>query len=85
MVSTNNRRNSRERLSKPLTLLTPLFFVACGGGGYNSGGGMTAPPPPTVMLSVQPMTVTAGQSYYLIVDGFSGASGNFALTVSPPG
>ena len=28
--------------------------------------------------------VTAGQTYYIAVDGFSGKSGNFVLTVTPP-
>src|SRR5439155_14788435 len=30
-------------------------------------------------------TVTAGRTYYIFVDGFSGAHGNFSLTVAPPG
>src|SRR5204863_1024091 len=30
-------------------------------------------------------TVTAGQTYFIIVDGYSGASGTFALKVAPPG
>jgi hypothetical protein len=30
-------------------------------------------------------TVTAGTTYYLVVDGYSGKRGNFSLTVSPPG
>ena len=30
-------------------------------------------------------TVTAGQSYYIFVDGYSGTQGNFTLTVVPPG
>jgi hypothetical protein len=29
-------------------------------------------------------TVTAGQTYYIFVDGYNGANGNFALTVTPP-
>src|SRR5207249_1457908 len=29
-------------------------------------------------------TVTAGQTYYILVDGFGGAQGNFTLTVLPP-
>src|SRR5207253_1887617 len=29
-------------------------------------------------------TVTAGQTYYIFVDGFGGAQGNFTLTVLPP-
>ncbi len=29
-------------------------------------------------------TVTAGPTYYIVVDGYNGASGNFALTVQPP-
>jgi hypothetical protein len=28
--------------------------------------------------------VTAGQTYYIVVDGYSGARGNFALAVTPP-
>jgi len=30
-------------------------------------------------------TVTAGQTYFIIVDGYGGASGTFALKVTPPG
>jgi uncharacterized protein (TIGR03118 family) len=50
----------------------PLLVIACigcgGGGGYGSGGGGTAAaggatsPSPTASLSVQPTTITAGQS-----------------------
>jgi len=29
-------------------------------------------------------TVTAGQTYYIVVDGFNGAAGTFSLTVTPP-
>jgi len=29
-------------------------------------------------------TVTAGQTYYVVVDGYAGAAGNFALTIVPP-
>jgi len=29
-------------------------------------------------------TVTAGQTYYIVVDGYSGAQGTFSLTVTPP-
>src|SRR5439155_1973006 len=29
--------------------------------------------------------VTAGQTYYIILDGYAGAQGNFTLTVTPPG
>ena len=29
-------------------------------------------------------SVTAGQTYYIVVDGYNGASGSFALTVQPP-
>jgi len=29
-------------------------------------------------------TVTAGQTYFIIVDGYGGASGNFTLSVTPP-
>ncbi len=29
-------------------------------------------------------TVTAGQTYFIIVDGYNGAKGNFSLTVTPP-
>jgi len=29
-------------------------------------------------------TVVAGQTYYLVVDGYNGAQGSFALTVTPP-
>jgi hypothetical protein len=29
-------------------------------------------------------TVTAGQTYYIFVDGYNGASGNFTLSVTPP-
>ena len=29
-------------------------------------------------------TVTAGQPYYIVVDGYNGAAGTFTLTVSPP-
>ena len=28
--------------------------------------------------------VTAGQKYYIVVDGYQGANGNFSLTVTPP-
>src|SRR5207249_7690577 len=30
-------------------------------------------------------TVTAGQTYYIVVDGYGGAPGTFSLTVTPPG
>src|SRR5204863_14380 len=30
-------------------------------------------------------TVTAGATYYIVVDGYGGAAGTFALTVTPPG
>src|SRR6266481_2301733 len=30
-------------------------------------------------------TVTAGQTYFIVVDGYGGAQGNFTLTVTPPG
>ncbi len=30
-------------------------------------------------------TVTAGQTYYIVVDGYGGAQGTFSLTVTPPG
>src|SRR3989454_1445855 len=30
-------------------------------------------------------TVTAGQTYYIVVDGYGGAQGAFSLTVTPPG
>src|SRR5947199_352955 len=30
-------------------------------------------------------TVTAGQTYYIVVDGYGGAQGIFSLTVTPPG
>jgi Protein of unknown function (DUF1566) len=30
-------------------------------------------------------TVTAGTTYYIVVDGFGGSSGSFALRVTPPG
>src|SRR5438876_863552 len=30
-------------------------------------------------------TVTAGQTYYIVVDGYNGAQGTFSLTVMPPG
>src|SRR5947207_512065 len=33
---------------------------------------------------VTPM-VTAGQTYFIVVDGYSGTQGNFTLTVVPPG
>src|SRR6266480_398944 len=29
-------------------------------------------------------TVTAGQAYYIVVDGYGGAQGTFSLTVTPP-
>jgi hypothetical protein len=29
-------------------------------------------------------TVTAGQTYFIIVDGYATYHGNFALTVTPP-
>src|SRR5207249_8289958 len=29
-------------------------------------------------------TVTAGQTYFIVVDGYGGAQGNFTLTVLPP-
>src|SRR5204862_253282 len=29
-------------------------------------------------------TVTAGQTYYIVVDGYNGAQGTFGLTVTPP-
>jgi hypothetical protein len=34
--------------------------------------------------SVVRPTVTAGQTYFVVVDGYAGASGSFALTVAPP-
>src|SRR2546422_8189301 len=30
-------------------------------------------------------TVTAGRTYFIVVDGFAGAAGTFSLTVTPPG
>src|SRR5881396_3512316 len=30
-------------------------------------------------------TVTAGQTYFIVVDGYAGAQGTFSLTVTPPG
>src|SRR5207247_8697471 len=30
-------------------------------------------------------TVTAGQPYFIVVDGYAGATGTFSLTVTPPG
>src|SRR5881396_2035792 len=30
-------------------------------------------------------TVTAGQTYFIVVDGYGGATGTFTLTVTPPG
>src|SRR5438093_3465048 len=30
-------------------------------------------------------SVTAGKTYFIVVDGYSGAQGNFILTVTPPG
>lgn len=30
-------------------------------------------------------TVTAGQTYYIVVDGYAGNSGSFSLTIVPPG
>src|SRR6185436_7829401 len=30
------------------------------------------------------ITVTAGQSYVIVVDGYRGASGNYTLTITPP-
>jgi cysteine-rich repeat protein len=50
-----------------------------------TGCGTTTDPTNPHRGSRVALTVTAGQSYYLIVDGFSGASGTFALTVFPPG
>jgi hypothetical protein len=29
-------------------------------------------------------TVTAGQTYFIVVDGYGGAQGTFSLTVTPP-
>ncbi|HTD25696.1 MAG TPA: hypothetical protein VK649_01915, partial [Candidatus Elarobacter sp.] len=29
-------------------------------------------------------TVTAGTTYYIVVDGYSGSSGSFTLSVTPP-
>jgi hypothetical protein len=29
-------------------------------------------------------TVTAGQTYYIVVDGYNGARGSFSLNVIPP-
>jgi len=29
-------------------------------------------------------TVTAGQTYFIVVDGYGGAHGTFSLTVTPP-
>ncbi|MCC6765735.1 MAG: hypothetical protein IT293_13845, partial [Deltaproteobacteria bacterium] len=31
------------------------------------------------------LTVTAGTTYFIVVDGFNGARGSFALDVTPPG
>src|SRR5437867_272658 len=30
-------------------------------------------------------TVTAGQTYFIVVDGYGGTQGSFSLTVTPPG
>ncbi len=47
--------------------------VGCGTGEPNDHHGSKLTP-----------TVTAGQTYLIVVDGFSGADGGFALTVFPP-
>ena len=49
--------------------------VGCGviGDGTNPHRGSTLTP-----------TVTAGQTYFIFVDGYNGAKGNFSLTVVPP-
>ena len=44
----------------------------CATGGSNSEGSRITP------------SVTAGQTYYIVVDGYGGASGNFTLSVAPP-
>jgi uncharacterized protein (TIGR03118 family) len=53
---------SRERLPPPVAFLFPvLLLLASCGGGYGSGNSSMAPTP-TVMISVQPTTITAGQA-----------------------
>src|SRR5207244_13019571 len=34
--------------------------------------------------SVLTATVTAGQTYFIVVDGYNGAAGSFTLTITPP-
>jgi hypothetical protein len=34
--------------------------------------------------SVVTPTVTAGQTYFIVVDGFKGKKGNFGLSIIPP-
>ena len=61
MIPNRRRLNVFGSLSKALTPSLALAVVACGG--YGGGGGNTTPPlTPTVNLSVQPTTITAGQS-----------------------
>ena len=63
MFPTRRRWSFVERVPKPFMLLWPLALAACGGG--YGGGGMTMPLMPTVMVSVQPTTITAGQAVTL--------------------
>ena len=38
----------------------------------------------TTMRRASRLAVTAGQTYFIVVDGYNGASGNFTLTITPP-
>jgi len=46
---------------------------------------MRAPTRPASSELAPHPTVTAGQSYFIIVDGYSTSSGSFTLSVTPPG
>src|SRR4029077_20136419 len=63
--------------------------IACNDDEASCGTGDSCTPNNGHHGSVVNTTVTAGQTYYIIVDGFAGScggsSGNFRLNVTPPG
>src|SRR5262245_3227184 len=51
-----------DALSRVVAGLCFGLLAGCGGGGYGGGGGGSNPPAATLSISVNPMTITLGQS-----------------------